>query len=1367
MPEARWPLSAAQSGVWFDQRLDPENPAYNIGGYIEVDGVLDPDLMATATRHVVAETEALRLRFVDEDGEPGQVVGPAPEWSMPLLDLTTEPDPDSAALAWMCRDMDRPVDPVRGPLFTMALLRTGPERYVYYQRIHHVALDGHGYSQVGRRVGEWYTAIASGLDAPSGDPPTGGGRAGRESPAGSLPAGSLPAGSLPAVWAADDAYRASPAFARDREFWRARLADLPAVVDLSAAAVPPVRTGPRTARRSTVPPTHWHGVADRDRWPAVVLATAAVYLHRLTGAPEIVLGFPVTGRWGGVARRTPSMTANILPIRLSLRPDTRFRTLVELAGAEISRVLRRQRFRMSDLRSELRTTDDRAKLSGPVVNIMPFDYRPVFLDYPTRSTSLGVGPVDDVTIDVYGTPETGVRISFIVNPERYDPETALAHQERFVRVLDAVHTAPDVRVAQIDMLDRTTRDGIMEISRGARRRAPASTVAELFEEQVARTPRAPALISGADRLTYAELNTRANRLAAELLTRGAGPEQFVALALPRSVDLVVALLAVLKTGAGYLPIEPADPPDRNALMLADARPALTLTDRAGVDALPPAASPMLVLDEPATARSIAARPAHGPDHRHREAAPGSDHPAYLLYTSGSTGRPKGVPVPHRGVVNHLRWMSDRYGLNGDDRVLVKTHAGFDVSVWEFLWPLLVGARAVLARPDGHRDPGYLVDLIRAERITTVVFVPSMLHTFLWEPGVAECRSLRRTLCIGEALPAELAHRAAEVLPGALENLYGPTEASVAVTAWRAGSGDDPAGVPIGRRPAWNTGAYVLDHVLAPVGPGVVGELYLSGDQLARGYLHRPGLTATRFVADPYSDPGGRMYRTGDLVRRLPGGELLFVGRTDDQIKIRGNRVEPGEIESALAGHPEVGRAVVLARPDQRGERHLVAYVVPARPAEPPKSAVLRAHLATRLPRHMVPDAFLVLDTLPTTPNGKLDRRRLPDAEAGVPVVGRAPRTRHEVILCGLFADLLELPLVGVDDNFFDLGGHSLRAARLVSRIRTALGVELDIRAVFETPTVAALAERLSDAGRSPDGVAAEDAGHGALDVVLPLRVGGDRPPLFCFPPVNGLSWCYSGLLRHLEAEQPVYGLQARGLSGPGPLAGSVEEMAADFAEQIVELCPSGPYRLLGWSLGGILAYATAARLRRLGRRVELLGLLDAYPADPELHTEEHRRVLLNVVLADFGYDPGLLDGQPLDDEHVVGVIRRAGGSLADWSDERVAALLRVTANNLACARRYRPDRFDGDLLFFTARLTQAELRQSVTDWHPYVAGRIDNREIDCRHEQMLRTGPVADLAPLLAARLGALDRSAPGAEGPAGAEARVVPAPADVGGALR
>ncbi|MFD8008641.1 amino acid adenylation domain-containing protein, partial [Streptomyces mirabilis] len=528
----------------------------------------------------------------------------------------------------------------------------------------------------------------------------------------------------------------------------------------------------------------------------------------------------------------------------------------------------------------------------------------------------------------------------------------------------------------------------------------AGTLPGLFEARVAVSPDAVAVVFEGGEVSFGELDVRANRLAGLLVDRGVGPECVVPVVMERSVEMVVALLGVLKAGGAYLPVDPELPAERVEYLLSSVGASVVVTRE--------------LVEESASHDALTVR---------RVVLPG--HPAYVIFTSGSTGGPKGVVVPHAGIVNRLVWMQAEYGLGSGDRVLQKTPFGFDVSVWEFFWPLLEGAALVVARPGGHRDPAYLAELIQGENVSVAHFVPSMLQAFLAESSARECTGLRAVMCSGEALSAELRDGFARVLPSVgLHNLYGPTEASVDVTSWACA--EDAEGVPvlIGR-PVFNTRVYVLDAGLEPVPVGVAGELYLAGVQLARGYLGRPGLTAERFVANPFGN-GERLYRTGDLARWNAGGALEYLGRTDDQVKLRGFRVEPGEIQAVIAEHSSVAHAAVIVREDAPGDVRLVAYVVAAAGADGELPQDIRAFAAQRLPEYMVPSAVMVLDALPVTINGKLDRRALPAPDyAAVAGVGRGPATLQEELLCAAFAQVLGLEKVGVDDDFFALGGHSL------------------------------------------------------------------------------------------------------------------------------------------------------------------------------------------------------------------------------------------------------------------------------------------------------------------------------------------------------
>ncbi|MEV5098970.1 non-ribosomal peptide synthase/polyketide synthase, partial [Streptomyces rochei] len=1044
-------LTSAQHEVWLAQQLDPRGTHYKTGSCLEIDGPLDHALLSTALRHTVSETETLCSRFLtDEDGHPYRAYcPPAPEGSdavegpdhvpyTPVLlhhiDLSDHADPEGEAQRWMERDRATPVSLDRPGLSSHALFTLGGGRHVYYLGVHHIVIDGTSMALFYERLAEVYRAL----------------RDGHEVPAHSF-------GDTDRMVAGEEVYRGSARHERDRAYWTGLFADRPEPVSLTG------RVGARalapTVRSLTLGPERT-GVLGRAaeatgaHWARVVIAGVGAFVHRMTGARDIVVSVPVTGRYGANARTTPGMVSNRLPLRLAVDPGDSFARVVENVSGAMSGLMAHSRYRGEDLDRELGGSG----VSGPSVNVMPY-IRPVDFGGPVGlMRSISSGPTTDLTIVLSGTPETGLRVDFEGNPQVYGVQDLDSLQERFVRFLADLAADPAARVDDVALLTPDERDLVLDGWNDTAREVPAATLPELLAARAARTPEHEAVVYEGTSLTYAELDARAERLARALTARGAGPERFVAVAVPRSTELVVALLAVLRSGAAYVPVDPGYPADRIAHILRDAGAMLVLTTRDAEERLPQDGTPRLLLDDPAAVPETAAT------------APGPDHPAYVIYTSGSTGRPKGVVVSHRAIVNRLAWMQDTYGLEPSDRVLQKTPSGFDVSVWEFFWPLVQGATLVVARPEGHLDPAYLADTVRRAGVTTLHFVPSMLDVFLREPSAASLSGLRRVFCSGEALSAELRARFRSVSDVPLHNLYGPTEAAVDVTYWPCAedTGDGP--VPIGR-PVWNTRMYVLDAALRPVPAGVPGELYIAGVQLARGYLGRPGLSAERFTADPHGVPGSRMYRTGDLARWNHDGSLDYLGRADHQVKLRGFRIELGEIEAALVRQPEVDQAAVVLREDRPGDQRLVAYTVPA-PGSEADAAPLTARLRELLPGYMVPAAFVTLPRLPVTPNGKLDRRALPAPARTERSAGRAPRTPNEELLRTLFAEVLGVDEVGVDDDFFELGGHSLLATRLISRIRSTAGAEVPIQRVFESPSVAELAPALEETGRTRAAVTA-------------------------------------------------------------------------------------------------------------------------------------------------------------------------------------------------------------------------------------------------------------------------------------------------------
>ncbi|MCY7877842.1 non-ribosomal peptide synthetase DhbF [Bacillus spizizenii] len=1035
MPDTKdlqYSLTGAQTGIWFAQQLDPDNPIYNTAEYIEINGPINIALFEEALRHVIKEAESLHVRFGENMDGPWQMINPSPDVQLHVIDVSSEPDPEKTALNWMKADLAKPVDLGYDPLFNESLFIAGPDRFFWYQRIHHIAIDGFGFSLIAQRVASTYTALMKGQSVTDRS-----------------------FGSLQAILEEDTDYRASEQYEKDRQFWLDRFADGPEVVSLADRAP---RTSNSFLRQTAyLPLSDVNALKESARyfsgsWHEVVIAVSAVYVHRMTGSGDVVLGLPMMGRIGSASLNVPAMVMNLLPLRLSVSSSMSFSELIQQISREIRSIRRHHKYRHEELRRDLKLIGENHRLFGPQINLMLFDYGLDFAGAQGTTHNLSAGPVDDLSINVYDrTDGSGLRIDVDANPEVYSESDIKLHQQRILQLLQTASAGEDMLIGQMELLLPEEKKQVISEWNETAKSEKLLSLQDMFEKQAILTPERIALICDDVQVNYQELNEKANRLAHLLIEKGLGPEQFVALALPRSPEMVASMLAVLKTGAAYLPLDPEFPADRISYMLEDAKPSCIITTEEIAARLPDGLSvPQLVLDQTVT-QEIVKR--YSPDNPNVSVS--LAHPAYIIYTSGSTGRPKGVVVTLKSLSNFLLSMQEAFSLGEEDRLLAVTTVAFDISALELYLPLISGAQIVIAKKETIREPQALAKMIEYFDIDIMQATPTLWHALVTN----EPETLRglRVLVGGEALPSGLL-QALQKLHCSVTNLYGPTE----TTIWSATAflEEGLKGVPPIGKPIWNTQVYVLDNGLQPVPPGVVGELYIAGTGLARGYFRRPDLTAERFVADPYGPPGARMYRTGDQARWRADGSLDYIGRADHQIKIRGFRIELGEIDAVLAKHPDIEQAAVVVREDQPGDKRLVAYVVAASAID---TADLRRYVGASLPDYMVPAAFMEMDELPLTPNGKLDRKALPAPDFSTSVSDRGPRTPQEEILCDLFAEVLGLARVGIDDSFFELGGHSLLAARLMSRIREVMGAELGIAKLFDEPTVAGLAAHLDQA----------------------------------------------------------------------------------------------------------------------------------------------------------------------------------------------------------------------------------------------------------------------------------------------------------------
>ncbi|RKH74771.1 non-ribosomal peptide synthase/polyketide synthase [Corallococcus aberystwythensis] len=1042
-PSPRTPASSGQERMWFQERLAPGGTTLHMAVAVRLSGVLDEAALRRAFDEVVRRHDSLRTTFIEQDGRPFLRVAPELELSVPGVDLSGHSEQE----AWrLLHEASRiPFHLEQGPLLRAVLYRLSKTEHLLLLTVHHIVSDGWSMGVLVREMAELYRAFASGEPSPL--PP------------------------LPLQYADYAAWQRQAlqgeALEAQLHYWRQRLDPL-AVLELPTDRPRPAELDSRGARTSLLLPL---AVTQQLKQVAlhegrtlfsVLLAAFNVLLQRYSGQEDLTVGTPVAGRSRSELEGLIGLFVNTLALRTDLSGDPSFRQLLGRVHDAALGAFAHQDVPFEKLVEVLQPS--RRMNGSPLFQVMF-----VLQNAPMSAVSLpglhmDSQPVDggaarfDLTLIAAEDPH-GLRLTAEYRTALFDEATVARMLGHLRSLIQAVALDAGQRVSALPMMNEAEQRRLLIDWNATAADFPRdATLHGLIEAQVERTPEAVALAFEGRTLTYRELDARANQLAHALIALGVGPEVRVGLLLERSLELVVALLATLKAGGAYVPFDPAYPAQRLAWMLEDARPAILLAQEHLLSRLPAHEARVLCLDT--QWEDVALNPRHTPLPRAT-----ADGLAYVIFTSGSTGRPKGAMNAHGPVVNRLLWMQSAYGLGPSDVVLQKTPFSFDVSVWEFFWPLMTGARLVLAKPGGHQDPAYLARLISEAAVTTLHFVPSMLQVFLEEPGLESCTSLRRVVCSGEALPLELAERCLRRLPWAgLHNLYGPTEAAVDVTFHQCLPGESRRSVPIGR-PVANTQLRILDAHLQPVPVGVPGELFIGGVQVGRGYLGRPELTAERFIPDGFSTtPGTRLYRTGDVARWLPDGAIEYVGRADFQVKVRGLRIELGEIEAALEQHPGVRQAVVVAREDVAGDKRLVAYVARRSDAGVDTSA-LRSRLHEKLPEYMVPSAFVLLEALPLTPSGKVDRKALPAPEATASASEYiAPRTATEAKLAGLWADVLRVPRVGARDHFFELGGHSLLATQLVSRVRAAFGVELALRTVFEAPTLEALARRLDASG---------------------------------------------------------------------------------------------------------------------------------------------------------------------------------------------------------------------------------------------------------------------------------------------------------------
>ncbi|WP_405138638.1 amino acid adenylation domain-containing protein [Nocardia sp. NBC_01388] len=1286
--EADFALSATQLRWWVAQQLYPDVPN-TVAMYLELRGPLEVGLLGECAGRAARELQSPLVRFRIVAGYPRQYVDFGAFGAVGFEDVSGCADPIAVAREAMDRDYGAPLDLLTDRLTVATLFHVGSDVNLLYLRSHHIVLDGMGAAGVLRRTAELYAAATG-------------------SPLGSNGLSRRPM-TIGELLEEERAYADSARAHSDGEYWVEQLAGIgePArLAGVQPAGLRPHRVGAalptQTADRLTV-------VRQRSGhlFPELTIAAFGCYLAAMAGADEVLLSLPVAARPSAALRRSGGSVSNVVPLRLSGFGAATAGEMVAQVRARVVGALRHQRYRYEDMQRGLGENHTVRGGFGPVLNMLRFVETPRIGPLTAEMRLLALGPVEDLLVNGYqiGPDDRSIVIDMQANSRMYSVEALARHHQQFLAYLDDF-------LADLDQPVRTLT------SYRALPVAPAARTDRLLPDLLCgkviggHGSDRVAVRDGARTWTYRELDELSSQWARELIESGAGPGDFVLLAVPRSAESVLAVWAVAKTGAAFVPVDPADPAHRLATVAADsgARWGMTVSAaRAGL----PAGPGWIVLDDPDTLARVGRHSGAPIQDSGRTRPLFPEYPAYLIYTSGTTGTPKGVAVTHRGLGPLTDHIVEHYGVNEDSRILHAHAPSFDAHLLELLAAFAGGARLVVEPPSVVAGPE-LAALLQEAAITHFLTTPAVLATLTPDqvPG------LRVAVVGGEACPAELVRRWAPNLR--LFNGYGPTETTVMATQSAALTAGGP--VPIGA-PLPGVRALVLDDRLRSAARCGTGELYLGGPGVAEGYRGRPGGTAQRFVADPFGK-GERIYRTGDLVRSAVDGSLEFLARADDQLSVRGRRAEPAEVEAALTALPEISHAVVTAYEATGGTR-LIGYIVAAQGIQLDHSALTR-RLRELLPAALVPAQLVELDRLPVTAHGKIDRAALP-APTPVQRPYRAPESELECLVAEHFTAITGTPRAGLDDDFFESGGNSLLGVALSAQLAAATGLPVTVRWLYTAPTVRELADRLA----AHDGSSATDD---ALGIVLTLHRNGFRPPLFCVHSAVPLAWCYAGLARHLM-DRPVYGLQALTLEGEPRSDVTIDDLADGYAAEILRVQPHGPYHLLGWSLGGQIAHAIAVRLRERAATVATLVMLDSivFPEDMPPPPVPRMRDLLTHLL---GGEPE--DGDALPDltaDQAAAELAAAAASFGTGlTAEQLTRLHHGYVDGVRLSHGYRPGVFDGDLLYFSATRGMTE-SFGVEMWRPYISGALVEHPVAATHAQLTNPDAVAVIGPLLAAHL--------------------------------
>ncbi len=1120
------PLSFAQRRLWFLDQYEPNNSFYNVTSASRMLGSLKLDALQQTLNAIVARHETLRTTFSLVRGESVQVIAETRDQALQVFDLKPLSDNLREAEAKRLAEVEsrRPFDLSKGPLLRVSLIQLGAEDHILVITMHHIISDGWSIGILWRELASLYGSFVQGSEA-------------------NLPTLPIQYADF-ALWQKE--WLQGKTLEEQLAYWKQRMAGATPLLELPVDRPRPSVQSHHGQQKRFVLSRELTAELDRLSQREGVtlfmtlLAAFKLLLAKYSLQDDIVVGSPIANRNRMEIEDLIGFFVNTLVLRTDLSGNPSFCELLRRVKDTCLQAYANQEFPFERLVEEL--NPPRVLGTSPLFQVMfslqnapehvsglpEIQTTPLCLDTDTAKFDLSLG------LNEASDGLTGV---FEHNSDLFDATTITRMLGHYKTLLEGIVAEPDQNIATLPLLTPQERHQLLIEWNDTEADYPADkSIHQLVEEQAERTPDAVAVVYANRGLTYRDLNAKANQLAHYLKKLGVAPDVLVGICVERSLEMILGLLGILKAGGAYVPLDPGYPRDRLKFMLEDSGASLLLTQQRLVESLPTHNSKVFCLD---TDWEEVIRESE----ENLSVQTTADNLAYVIYTSGSTGNPKGVEISHKALCNHMHWMQARFPLTIRDRVLQKTPFSFDASVWEFFAPLSLGSQLILAKPGGHQDVGYLIELITEKQVTILQLVPSLLRLLLRAPALENCRSLRRVFCGGELLSSELQRRFFVRLGVELCNLYGPTEACIDATFHTSKELETYSTVPIGR-PIGNTQVYILDQQRNPVPVGVTGELYIGGDGLARGYLNRPELTAEKFIANPFStQPHARLYKTGDLARYLADGNIEFLGRIDDQVKIRGFRIELGEIGSVLDQHPAVREAVVLAGEDSSGEKRLIAYVV-ANQQPSPATNQLRSYLKEKLPDYMVPSAFVFLDKLPLTSNGKVDRKALPAPDQSRPELEESyvtPRTPVEEVVASIWSEVLNLENVGIHDNFFDLGGHSLVAARVVSRIMVIFQIELPLRTLFEMPTVANLSEHIE---------AIRWAGDKTPPIAPACRAAPTEPRLRCAARNRDLPLSFAQqrlwFLDQLEPGSTVYNvpvaLRVKGPLDVGILKQSLEEI---------------------------------------------------------------------------------------------------------------------------------------------------------------------------------------------------------------------------------